>query len=254
MIRFAIPAWIASFAFLGSVSAQHVDILIARDASGTKLVTGSADLVNGNYTVGQQVFEAEFGEDPQLPQLASDPGFNAVANPTGGTALLGSTPLGFRFSAATIGSTTSNLFYWDGVGDVNFTAAPAGHAFTASRAGGFSASADGSAFDVAGFTIATTGSDGFVHRHLDFELSSTAGTPADGIYLLAPVFTMVGVADSDKTWFVFNHGLDEPEHEASVEWVELNLVPVPEPGCVLLFAAAAMVPVGRRFLRRSSVP
>lgn len=234
--------------------AQHIDILVARDATGTKLVSGAADISNGNYTVGPRVFGADFGEDPMLPHLGSDPGYNAVANPTGGIALPGSTPLSFGFKTITIGSTTSNLFFWDGTGAVNFTAVPAGYSFTASKSGGFSSTVTGTATNVAGFNINTTGSNGFLHKHLDFQIDGNGGNPADGIYLVSQQFHMSGMVSSDPIFLVFNHGLDEMIHDNAVEWTQTNLAPVPEPGSVLLVALLGIAPWVRRSMKTHREP
>jgi len=228
----------AALTMLNTARAQHVDILVARDTAGLKLVTGTADLGAGEYVVGARVFGADF-ESVNQYVVAGEPGYNAVATPNGGLALPSSMPLGFQFKAITVGATTSNLLYWDGIGDVNFTAAPAGHTFTASRSGGLSATVDGGISDVTGFTINNTSSLGLLHRHLDFELSSITGTPDVGIYVVAQEFTMSGLQSSDPTYLVFNFGKDEMIHDSAVEYVELHLAPVPEPAGIVALAVLA---------------
>lgn len=231
---------LASIFVAGTAQAQHVDILVARDTTGTKLVSGSADISNGNYVVGARVFGAEFGEDPLLPHLASDPGYNAVTNPTGGLALPGNTSLNFNFKNITIGSAQSNLFYWDGTGSVNFSPVSAGQTLTASKSGGFSATVDGSPLDVTGFTINPTSSTGFVHKHLDFELTGNGGNPADGIYLVSQQFQMTSLQASDPIFLVFNSGMTELIHDDATQWVQTNLTPVPEPSWLLLISALGL--------------
>ncbi|CAN5156521.1 hypothetical protein BH11PLA2_BH11PLA2_42310 [soil metagenome] len=230
--------------------AQHFDILAARDVTGTKLVSGTADISNGAYTVGSRVFGADFGEDPSLPHLASDPGFNAVVNPAGGLALPGNIALNFDFKTITIGANVSNLYYWDGAGAVNFVPAPAGYAITASKAGGFSATADGSALDITGFNINTTSSTGFIHKHLDYEVTGNNGNPVDGVYLVSQQFRMNGLTNSDPYFLVFNHGMDEVIHDNAVSWAQTTLAPIPEPSAFLwaaLFAGVALRKKSRLF-------
>jgi len=234
----------------GWASAQHVDMLFARDTGGTQLVTGTADFGNNNYTVGARVFEGEF--DPAF--LSSDPGFNAVAQAslTGGLALPGNTALRFNILPTTIGSTTSNLFFWNGTGAVNFQGVAAGYSLEVSKAGGFSAIADGTGNQITGFNINDTSSTGFIHKHLDFALDDgTAGDPAAGIYLLALEATMTGLADSDPFFIVFaTDGTAESVHESAVEWVNENLTSgVPEPSTYLLVGLPLLAFAIRRYGR-----
>jgi hypothetical protein len=229
----------------GFAQAQHVDILAALNPAGTQLVSGTAALSSGTYTVGQSVFGAEFGEDPGLPFLASEPGYNAVSNPTGGLPLPDDAALNFNFKAMSIAANTSNLYYWDGSGAVNFTPAT-GQSFTASKAGGFSATVSGEANDIAGFTINATDLNGFIHRHLDFQLNGPGGNdPAVGIYLVAQEFTMPGlsapgVLNSEPFFLVFNNSADEMVHDAAVDWVTTNLAVVPEPAGLALLGLAVL--------------
>jgi hypothetical protein len=246
---------LAALACAASARSQHMDVLIARESSAIqRLVTGDT-VTNG---VGARVFGVDFGEEPGFPHSAGDPGYNAIANPIGGAALPGGTALGFNFKAMTIGSSTSNLMYWNGQGStVQFAPVSAGYSFTATRfpPGAFAtASVDGGSSDVAGFTIATTDSSGLFHRHLEFDLNLTGGDPAPGIYLVAQEFTMAGMQSSDPVYLVFNLGMDETIHDNAVEWVQLNLAPIPEPGGLLAAGALAIAAGAFRRMRRREFP
>ena len=59
-----------------------------------------------------------------------------------------------------------------------------------------------------------------------------------GSYLLEFNVAMDGFATSDSFWIAFNYGLDDEDFEASVEWVEGNLVPAP--GALGLLAMAGL--------------
>jgi len=229
----------------------HVDFLIARDSTspGAKLVTGEANLPGGPFTVGQRVFEGEFNSF----NYTEDPGFNAVAQAslTGGFALPANTAVAFNIVPFTVSSTTSNLFYWDGVGAVNFVNA-LGESITFSRSGpSRSAVADATNTTVTGFNINSTDIDGALHKHLDIELSS--GAPA-GIYLTALEITMAGLQNSDPAFIVFaTDGVDAAIHESAVDWVGGNidmLTGVPEPSTYVLVGLPLLAFAVWRYRRR----
>lgn len=220
-----------------SIRAQHFDILAARDLTGTRLVSGSADLGASTFTVGPRVFAADF-----VGTATDEPGYNAVAAPTGGLALPGSAALNFDFKAMTIGASTSNLMYWNGVGGVNFAPVVGGQTLSATL-GGSSATVTGTAADVTGFTINTTGAAGTLHQHMD-GFSLGGGSTPDGIYLVGQQFRMTGLANSDTFYLVFNKGMTEAVHDSASTWVTDNLAPVPEPAG--LFALAAGAALGLR--------
>ncbi len=89
---------------------------------------------------------------------------------------------------------------------------------------------------VSGFNILYDGS--VFDEHYEHLLP---GSVAAGIYLLQLRFTATdpGVAASESIWTVFNYGMDEAEHEAAIEWAELN-VPAPATGMLAGVLVLAM--------------
>ena len=64
---------------------------------------------------------------------------------------------------------------------------------------------------------------------LDFHYPMTLNLPTEGIYLveLEMRTSLAGILDSQPYWMVLNYGLDEPEHERAVEYVQQFIVPAP---------------------------
>ena len=245
------------------VNAQHADLLIARDSSG-RLVTGTADFENDQWGVGPRSFEGELpavplASDPAGIYFEADPGFNARSladldadNPPAGSflALPGLADLEFAIVPLSIDGNAANLFYWDGLGAVNFQPA-VGVTLTIS-VGSSSATANGANSIVPGFNLETTDSGGVIHRHPDYVLDNgVAGTYApEGIYLLPLVAKMDGLADSLPFAITFAVGeVDEVVHGAAVAWVEAHVVP--EPSAIVLAVCALVAVVGIRGLTRS---
>lgn len=247
-MRAIVKLWLVFFLSPGITRADHIDILIALNLTATQIVTGEANLSASSYIVGERVFGAEI-EHIGTSFVTEDPGFNAVTSPVGGLPLPGSIPVSFTWKAFTIGSYTSNLYFWDGVGAVNFVPVSTGETLEASKAGGFSATIDGSATDVTGFVIANTSPSGTLHKHLDFELFGDGGDPAEGIYLAAMAINVSGYASSEPLFLVFNNGLSESIHEDAIDYVRLNVVP--EPSLVLGMGALPLAALARWRRRRT---
>jgi len=205
-----------------SAIAQHADLLLIKDLDGT-LISGQYDFDDGDVlNTDTRVYEGEF----DVFGVTDEPGFNAVSSgniPSGFAALDGNTDLTFTANAFDIGGAVSNLWYWDGTGAVDFGIST--NTLTVSKAPSviFSATLDGSVSGVDGFTIDTTGSDGFLHKHIDFALSGIA--PSDGGFYLWSMDFHVGDSTSDSVYFVHGFGTeDEDAHEAAIDWVSTNLV------------------------------
>lgn len=235
----------------GPTLAQHADALLAVDPDG-KLVTGQYDFDTGSVlNVGTRVYEGEFEGFGNIWTI-DEPGFNAISNtssglPSGYTTLPGSTAITFGANAFAIGSTTSNLWHWDGSGSVSFAAvtSPTQLEISKAPAAAFSAILDGSSSGVTGFAIDTTTADGFLHKHIDFTVSNTDATAPDTGFYLWSLTLDVGSLSTDPVYFVHGLGIDDEEaHEAAIGFVETTLVP--EPSSAAFLAGAGLLGLRRR--------
>ncbi len=235
----------------------HADALLIMDPSG-KLVTGEYDFEDDILLgVGARVYEGEFEGPFDGIWTTDEPGFNAMSStnpqlPAGYSALPGDAPASFNANTMGIDGQTSNLYYWDGTGEVSF-APVSGTVMEISKAptATFSAILDGGSSPVSGFEINTTDSDGFLHQHIDFSVFNTDATdPANGFYLWSLTLTVgdsaISVPASTEPLF-FVHGLgfeDEVAHEAAIDYINANLVP--EPTSVGLIALGGLAMLRRR--------
>ena len=186
-------------AFADGDEHEHFDIGVWND--GGTLRTGGWDHDEEALEVSNlRVFEAEFGEDPAFPWTIDEPGIGGVA-----------ADLGLPVGANLTMNMMSGLGVWNGMGfDQSSTTmfVDYGPLSIDSNSGGqidFLVTED---YDLHPFYSITENSD-------------------VGSYLLEFTFSMEGFESSDSLWIVFNLGLDEEDYEASVEWVEGNLVPAP---------------------------
>lgn len=260
-------------AFAGPV---HYDVLVT-SLSGT-LVTGGYKHADLSAFAPLRVFSGEsLGVGPADPyESAEEPGFEASSqayldgsamSPSGVyTALPATRALSFAFQPITIGSATRNLFFWNGTGAVNFSTLTGTDSLALIRSGfgGWTRTITGtSAGVVTGATIETTDASGEVHKHLTTRIASGGAGPATGFYLFALQFQMSGLAPSTDAYFVYGaYDTENPPdlvtfeatHELAVNWVQDNLVAVPEPTTWLLAACSvATFAAARRLRRRPAV-
>ncbi|MGV6814011.1 MAG: hypothetical protein ACWA5W_03260 [Phycisphaerales bacterium] len=234
---------LATLTAISSIAAaQHADMLLIRDDSGN-LLTGLYDFdSNSIVSTNTRVFEGEFDQFG----TTDEPGFNALSAtniPAGYQALPSSSEVSFNANAFAIDDQVSNLYYWDGNGDVDFVQST--NILTISKAPStiFNAVLDGGSSDVAGFGIDTTSSDGFLHKHLDAGLTDISES-AHGFYLWSYNLTIDG-STSDSVFFVHDFGVEnEVLHEAAIDWVGANLVP--SPGSLSMLAIGGLVGMRRR--------
>jgi hypothetical protein len=108
-------------------------------------VDGPDESFNLDTLVFENLLRAGFAPPTPADYETDEPGFfalngvgdaNALAM-LGAQALPGGASVGIRLSPFTIGSQTSTVFYWDGVGEVDFHPASAGTTYAFNPSAGF---------------------------------------------------------------------------------------------------------------------
>lgn len=253
MIRLTAAALLLAtpaLALAGEIEEEaHADALVALSPDG-RLVTGTVDFDDQQFIEFTRVYEGEFElfDDTMggLVGTTDEPGFNGVAAgnatlPSGYSALGAGTTLSFDAGAFSIGDTRANLWFWDGTGEVSFAPANIAVAITRSPSSVFNATLDGSANDVAGFDIADTEANGSLHQHLDLTVANAQDAP-EGFYLWSFTLKTDTGLEALPVFFVhgLGEGLDEEQHEAAIDFVNLNVAPAPGVAAFGLFGLAAV--------------
>jgi len=239
----------------GNAASAHDD-LRPRNVSG-KVVTDGYDDGTGTTTPNVRVFGYDFGEEASDPFFTQDPGFNSVVGSG-----LQSGALSFDVLGPAHGSALPyNLSYWDGTGEVTWSAVPNSENLLWYR-GASSLDINSSGVGLlSGFSIGNVSASGTIHQHLNAFLEGSDGNgipagPGDwgagdgveaspGVYALAIVLKNGSLAQSDSIWIVYNNGVDEEAHDVAIDW--LNMHAVPEPATWLL---AGMGGVSALLVRR----
>jgi hypothetical protein len=232
---------IASFCSMGLP--QHADI--KPDVEHARISTGAWIDTTSELTPDVRIFGYDFQEDPLDAYFITDPGFN-TAGPSG---LPVASMLGFNILDGAAFGLPANLTFWNGVGSVAFNTVPNLETLRLNL-GAQNRTIGSTSGEVAGFPIGTVAAGGSVHRHLGSFLQGADGNsipgdgnePAAGIYLLSLELTSsdATIADSQPLFVVYNNGLSEATHDAAIEWVEANLVPIPEPATMLMCGIVAL--------------
>lgn len=209
----------------GSAWAQHSDVGLA--------------LEDGVPVIEQQVVEGMFGEAPNPPNVADEPGFEAEDG-----VLLADEFLSFQAVPISIGGTSRNLWFWDGSGDVAFGAAPEALSIEHPVSGqslGLSTTTPGAVQP--GFVIGAADEHGGLHQDLEFVLASS--TPASGIYLFALSLQADSIGAVAPVYFVLGAGVEDDLIDSAVDYVNASILPEPT-AAALLWSAVALVGVLRR--------
>ena len=261
----------------------HSDALLVN--VGGQVVVGTAEDIDGpdeafalNAGLFESILRTGFAPPTPADYEGNEPGFfglHAVSRADdlaalGAAALPGNAEVSASLTTFEVNGALDSLFYWNGVGAVDFqpiSIAQPGVAF---------------AFQPAAF--GATGPNGNVDDHPTYQINHPAGTPANGVYLIAPQIGVAGLTASKPFYMAFLvdeliqneddlelveaalEGLEEgttPDalvdfgggvtkdfafYEEGVEWIETTLV-VPEPGSASL---AAMGVASLAMMRRRS--
>jgi len=241
----------------GVGQASGVDVLLYDDGSGN-LRAGAIDKDELLPALNTVVVEGELFGDTSLATPAfqgDEPGFFSLSNANAGVlgGLNTNLPGGAGVSLDFLVEPTLNisLAYWnDGLGQ--FGATPNGETMTLTKGASFFGTLGGVS-EVLGAAIGTTGTDGFIDDHPDFDL----GTATPGVYLTYGQANVDGLnGPSNPFWLVFgtldiceetsscsalqeafNAGVEE-QIERAIDYVNTALVP--EPSTALLMSLGLM--------------
>ena len=244
----------------------HSDILLR--SIGGKVVVGAAEDLSGEeggpfYHLDDKLFEGVF-LNPTMPTPPfgynferTEPGFFSAPGLPEGDDLPASADISLSLSSFSIGAANDVAYYWGGTGEVDFQP--------------LSVAQPGVSFVFGPASFASTDATGAVDDHPLFGLT---GGAADGVYLVSPVVSVTGLADSDPfrmVWVASSVLVDDEtaeELEGSLEAYEaggpepivggVNFAffeeavefagSIPEPSSALLAALASVVvgATGRR--------
>lgn len=219
-VRTGLLAALLAAAVASDASAHGEGVLIQK--LGPRLVTGAGDDAPGNQQLGTRVFGNGLGSDG----LSQNPSFFSLsAAPVGAESLPGGVDVYWDFMPMTIDGVVSNLFYWDSVGQIEFSPVHP-ETLTLHDPNFNPAIADGSPEAVSGLRIGTTtGSSLNLHAHRWWWLESSEAAPADGVYLAALRVRADGYVPTEPIYFAFStHATPTSVLDAAVfPWIEGNI-------------------------------
>lgn len=203
---------IACMALMASAQAQHADIEIS--------------VADGRLVADPRVAEGAFGEAPNPPHVADEPGFDVDDGNLNPGDILGFNVMGFD-----LGGGAQHIWHWDGTGDVRFGPSPADLTIenpVSTLSLSIPAAGSGT---LTGFPIAAADDRGGLHQDLEFILSEASS--ANGVYAWALEMTSPGYASSEPVFFVMAANVEESVHELAVDFVTRTMG-VPEPTSAVL--------------------
>ncbi|QDV79851.1 PEP-CTERM sorting domain-containing protein [Botrimarina mediterranea] len=194
-MRFTKVFFLTGLACLTADAAAHSDILLRAD--GGQVVVGAAEDLSGEeggpfYHLDEKVFEGVF-LNPTMPTPPfgydferTEPGFFSAPGLPEGDDLPANADIALSLSSFSIGAANDLAYYWDGTGEVDFQP--------------LSITQPGVNFAFGPASFASTDANSAVDDHPLFGLTSGA---ADGVYLVSPVVSVAGLADSDPFYMVW---------------------------------------------------
>jgi hypothetical protein len=236
---------------------HYLAVALLAATSGSVLAQGfPGDVVpypvNGQITIGgynhytsppvaspvERVHLYDFAQDTSQPTFISDPGFDNLA---GFAALAPRRPLSFHL--------TTDLLYWNGVGNVSFSAAPSSANLTLSL-GSLSTALTGTTVSGNFSTIQIADVNGRLHTHVGSTIAN--GSP-EGIYMIGMTLSMPGFADSKPFYILYNDFQSlllsssddffraESIGQDAAAWTQAHIDSIPEPSSWLLATIGAAV-------------
>jgi hypothetical protein len=243
-----VPAAALLLSAVLSTCAEAVQDIMLQTKAG-KIVTGLVDDVSGVGTLGTRVYGRQFLLVSGSFR-ASNPGFYALRTgnpnmPTGAAGFPAMHDVNFDLLPMTIGTVSSNLFFWDGsnanggdfdASDVNFVSPAAGvnwtqfdDNFSPFVAAGTNQLVPGGLIDRTSDDVWPDGIDsGTLHSHLAMQVDDSDGNtgtqPPAGIYMIAWQARSVGFETSDPFFLVMRSPtISDEARDAAVDWVEDQL-------------------------------
>jgi hypothetical protein len=236
--------FLSSAALINRAAAQHSDIFVT-NLGDTKTGIGGADVDGGMFNVDARVFESVLVVDGTPDYSRNEPGFFALSDlapgslfPSGASPLEANSLVSISFRTFAVGGNSDDLFYWNGLGAVDFQPA-AGVVVSLSD------------------SMEPAGGNGELDFHPHFQIDDPLGTAANGVYLASLTMTAGSLAASDPIFLVFlvddsiieenaeeieediEAGLAFQFFEEAVEYVETR-VAVPEPASLMAMLAGAV--------------
>lgn len=211
----------------------------------------------GGLVTIPRIVEGEFGEAPNPPNVADEPGFEidiGVFQPN--------EVLGFDVAGLAISGISRHLWYWDGTGPVVFGATPdaiADHQLSIEHPllGSSVRLTDvPGAAGLPGFVLMAADATGFGHQDVDYRLVDPSGNdlaaPAAGVYLFGLEMTSPAYTSSPPIYFVFGAGVDEVVTDMAIDEVA-GIFGVPEPVMGIWLPGTVLAYCIHR-LRRAAAP
>jgi hypothetical protein len=206
--------------------AQHAEDVLTQSVDG-RLATGGIDVDFGVGVMGRRVYSQAFDDFFAV----NNPGWNSLVSgsssmPSGAQALPANADLEWDFLPMKIDGSISNLFYWDGTGEVEFGSLPAaGYEFALQAKSGNFVFIYGAPELVPGEVIDDADSLGGIHVHRFWYLDDGDGSldtdPIDGVYLVS-IRTRMDTLDRSAPFYFLFRTLTTPAAAltSAVVWTE----------------------------------